>query len=120
MGYSGNLDWRDRSPDTIRGWTFCEDDTSQAVDVIILADGVELCTGKAQRYRHDLVEKGIHPTGCCGFEFTSFDWQLYDSAFSIKAVIANSCADYTEPPAHILSRLRTTIRIGARSDDQWI
>ncbi len=100
----GNLDWQEGDP-TIGGWAYCEDDMSKPVEVVILADGKELCAGKAQLYRQDLQDLEMHPTGLCGFEFSSFDHSACEAALSIKAVIADSDHELNGSP-HINSTKR--------------
>lgn len=60
----------------ITGWCFSRLTKTRPVVLTIRVDDQILGTSSCSLYRRDLKETGLHPTGCCGFDFSlpaSFD-----------------------------------------------
>jgi len=54
----------------ISGWSFHRIFTNRPVSVRVTADGHDLGVFTCRDYRRDLAEQRLHPTGCCGFDFS--------------------------------------------------
>jgi len=61
---------------SIEGWAFSENDPLETIDVSIDLGLGHILIAKANRFRPDLLEKKIHPTGFCGFRF-DIDPEIY-------------------------------------------
>ena len=54
----------------ITGWCFRRIMKAKPVTIRVVADRHELGIVSCTNYRKDLKEKKLHPTGCCGFDFS--------------------------------------------------
>lgn len=53
----------------VLGWAKRNQKPSEPVEVQLLVDGKEIMTVTADVFRKDVLERKMHPTGRCGFEF---------------------------------------------------
>jgi hypothetical protein len=60
---------------TVSGWVINTENMEKEVEVILYVNSKEIKKIKANKFRKDIKDKGIHPTGNCGFVF-SLDKEL--------------------------------------------
>ncbi|MBE0582544.1 MAG: hypothetical protein IH612_02140 [Desulfofustis sp.] len=72
------------------GWSFHRIFTTRPVVVRVTADRHELGVFTCRDYRRDLKEQRLHPTGCCGFDF-SFPADFDPSRHGVLHLYFDSC-----------------------------
>lgn len=84
--------------DFVSGWAFVVGN-AEPIEVVCRVNGKVIDTVFADRYRHDLKIKGIHPSGLCGFRFESKD-QIITKNAKVEVFVVQ----YREAPLKISAK----------------
>jgi hypothetical protein len=92
------------SSSLIRGWAAIEG-YEIVPEVVIYADGHELCRTKANAFRKDLLDNKLHPTGYCGFEIRNFNQQQLQNSKEIRGFILPTNKELKHSPLSIKRKM---------------
>lgn len=90
------------TPTRITGWALSKPETARPVKVVLSINHRIVADTEAGLFRPDLQSKGIHPTGCAGFQFLLTEQTRIAPGDIVSVRIEGELSDLTNSPRRFL------------------
>lgn len=84
--------------DKVCGWVKSIHDPKRILEVRLFVNNIEIQKTKASLPRKDLIEKGVHPNGNCGFEFALSNHQRLGKGDEVRVMAIGDIHDLANSP----------------------